>query len=131
MKKFSDHTIVIGGDFNLPGIERDSHSIRTGAKDRDSCDIILTAMSENYFEQIVREPTREANVLDLIATNRPELSDSVNVEEGISDHKSVIVSMNTGVKRNAKKGRKIYLLNKSDRVQIADLCKWPTSNVHF
>ncbi|XP_049943900.1 uncharacterized protein LOC126425038 [Schistocerca serialis cubense] len=101
--KFSQHVIALGGDFNLPDIDWDTQMFRTGGRDRASSDIILSALSENYLEQLNREPTRGDNILDLLITNRPELFDSLSAEQGISDHKAVAASLNMEVNRNIKK----------------------------
>ena len=52
-------------------------------------------MSDNNLEQIVTEPTRENNILDLCFTNNPGLVQNLEVEPGISDHNMVKIAVNT------------------------------------
>ena len=49
------------------------------------CDIV-----DDYFlQQMVLEPTRRENILDLILTNTPEVLMNINICEGNSDHSSI------------------------------------------
>ena len=113
--RFPDHVIVLGGDFNLPDIDWETQTFISGGRDKESSEIFLSALSENYLEQLNRELTRGDNILDLLVTNRPELFETVNAEQGISDHKAVTASMISAVNRNIKKGRKSFLFSISDK----------------
>ena len=90
--------LFIGGDFNLPFIDWYSRSISTNSTktsdDRLSCNALLEFMSANFLDQLVEEPTREKNILDLVFTNNPELIHSVVVQDTIkSDHREVICNI--------------------------------------
>ena len=61
------------------------------------------------MEQIVTEPTRENNTLDLCFTNNPGLVQNLEVEPGISDHNMVKIAVNTKAKIHKKPPRKIYI----------------------
>ena len=54
------------------------------------------------LEQIVTQPTRGMNTLDLCFLSHPDLSKGCTVIPGLSDHDAVIVSLVT----------KLYLQNK-------------------
>ena len=64
------------GDFNLPHIDWD----RTQIKDSCNCKPIYEKFFDIIFdfglEQIVKEPTRDNNILDLFLTNYPNLIQS-------------------------------------------------------
>ena len=55
----SDETIIVG-DFNLPKI-----NWNLGTSDALGAKRLLDFMDENYLEQMVKEPTRQNNILDL------------------------------------------------------------------
>ena len=61
--------IVLGGDFNLPGIEWENNSIKSNPQygyqvNRE----LLNVIEEHALYQLVREPTRLDNILDLLLT---------------------------------------------------------------
>ena len=80
------HHSVILGDFNLPqinwqtlqGVEAESHRM-------------LQFVEDNFLFQLVTEPTRENNLLDLILTTQEHLLDNVRVGEQLQncDHNMV------------------------------------------
>ena len=82
----SNHTrshIWLTGDFNLPEIDWKDRSIRTGAKFRDRHQEFLDTLDEASLSQMVRDPTRGGNVLDLFLTNNDTLV--IRCEVGTGD----------------------------------------------
>ena len=69
---------------------------------------------DNYFSQIVKEPTRLNNTLDLIVTNNPSLINRVEVIPGISDHDAVFAEVDISPRKNIQKPRIIPLFKKAD-----------------
>ena len=55
--------------------------------------------------QIVEEPTREGNILDLILVTSPDRCQRVDVIPGISDHDAVCATYKAKVSRNKMKPR--------------------------
>ena len=79
------------GDLNLPhhNWEGTTGSEETRA-DRYRCETEVFT-EENFLSQIVTDPTRGQNILDVILTNRPDyfIKTEVDTSESISDHKIV------------------------------------------
>ena len=79
-------TIVIGGDFNFPGWNWKTKSL----KSRTAYPTLHTRFTEvldnSSLVQLVEEPTRQNNTLDLLITNQPSKVLRVDVVPGISDH---------------------------------------------
>ena len=77
--------VYILGDLNCPGINWSTHF------SSDSRESELLEFGDKYFlSQVVHEPTRGENTLDIILTNREEYCASVGVEDlNISDHSVV------------------------------------------
>jgi hypothetical protein len=83
---------VILGDFNLPhidwetltGVETESHRM-------------LEFIEDNFLIQLVTEPTRENNILDLVIASQEHLINNITVGEhlGSCDHKVVRAEINT------------------------------------
>ena len=78
----------IGGDFNCPGINWD----RFKAPAYNVQDLFLQFTLSSGFSQLVNEPTRQDNILDLVLCNEPLLISSVDIQSpiGKSDHASVV-----------------------------------------
>ena len=76
--------MLVGGDFNCPGSSNDRVSDRLE-------DVLISA----DLEQHVHEPTREHNLLDILATSDPDLVSSIHIVDSrsVSDHKLVIASL--------------------------------------
>ena len=76
------HESIIMGDFNLPEIDWNSHlSPAPGSK-------LLNFISENNLTQLVREPTRGNNILDIVITT-DRLVQNLKIREKLGDHKMI------------------------------------------
>ena len=87
--------ILLIGDFNFPKINWESNrpAGRT-SKEKAQAELLLGLMNENSMTQLVNEPTRLNNILDLVITNNTQMVHSVNCSPTIiSDHKAVIVKI--------------------------------------
>ena len=83
--------LFIMGDLNLPGFEWELE----GVSDRNGSDQTAIATENfvqgNFLTQVVEDPTREANVLDVVLTNRPDyfIYTAVESTNVLSDHRTV------------------------------------------
>ena len=93
MPKNSNQTIVLGGDFNLPGIDWDNGVVNPKAANKSQCELLLSSLDTHALAQIHKEPTREGNILDLLITNKPGLIKSSRSVPGISDHCAVVTEL--------------------------------------
>ena len=86
-------SVFIGEDFNYPGINRD----RFKAPADNVQDLFLQFTLSSGFSQLVNEPTRQDNILDLVLCNEPLLISSVDIQSptGKSDHASVMFQFST------------------------------------
>ena len=78
------------GDFNYRGIDWES---MTG--DRSSKEF-LNVIQDSFFKQLVREPTRQGNILDLVFTNNETLVSQVEMgaKFDVSDHNKIRFKIN-------------------------------------
>ena len=75
--------LVIIGDFNLPGIDW----LAVGAaRNLANNSLLIDIIQDNLFTQLVNEPTRECNILDLVLMTSPKLVRELAVGEPFSDH---------------------------------------------
>ena len=84
--------IHLMGDFNLPEYNWKTGNISAGSS-YQACVKLQDFMGCNFLNQLVMEPTRGNNTLDLILTNNPRITIETNVGKpilvGISDHSLV------------------------------------------
>ena len=55
-------------------------------------------MDKFNLTQVVKEPTRHNNILDLVFTTHPDLIQGTYVVPGLSDHGAVICDINFKIK---------------------------------
>ena len=80
---------MIGGDFNLPGIDWTSYSVLSH-KDVQLSTTLIDCFLENCLSQAIKYPTRGQNILDLMFTSNPNLlSNEVHVASPSHDHDAV------------------------------------------
>ena len=83
--------IWVAGDFNYPGIDWRSGGLKPNCSypmlHRDFIDML-----EDYsMTQIIQDPTRDSNTLDLFITSNETLINNAQVIPGISDHDAVVI----------------------------------------
>ena len=108
-KKHKKASLWLCGDFNLPDICWQTHSITGHQYPKDLNQRYLDMMHNCGLSQMVDEPTREQNILDLFFTNRPALVLNCTVEPGISDHHIVVAENRLIAQRRKPLNRKIIL----------------------
>ena len=74
------------GDFNLPNITRGDVPKCYDAVSAVFCDVV----DDCFLQQMVFEPTRGENILDLILTHTPEFLMNINVCEGLGNSGSFL-----------------------------------------
>ena len=106
----SSPLIILGGDFNVPGVDWSSgnQSEPKGALQMALADLI----SNNHLTQKVTFTTRRdengtENTLDLLLTTHPDLVSDVSSLPGISDHCIITAKFRTKVKVPTKPPRNI------------------------
>ena len=72
------------------------------------------------LEQVVREPTRLSNVLDLVLTNSPTLIPRLEIIPGIHDYDIVFLEYNTMLEVKKSATRSIFLNNRANWEQTKE-----------
>ena len=114
MPKNSNQTIVLGGDFNLPGIDWDNGVVNPKAANKSQCELLLSSLDTHALVQIHKEPTREENILDLLITNKPGLIKSSHSVPGISDHCAVVTELDIDPPYRCTKPRPVRQFKKAN-----------------
>lgn len=84
-------TLVIG-DFNYAGID---WNISCGQSDTENS--FIECLNDCYLSQIVTEPTRGKNILDLVLVNDEQFVTDVNIGEGLANSDHSIIRLLLGV----------------------------------
>lgn len=102
---------IILGDFNIPKLQADI----TVCSDY-ATKLLRAAFEENFLVQLVKEPTRKSEILDLILTNKEEAISDVRVGEalGESDHNIIRFTIRKDFKRLRNNTTLIPNFNKGD-----------------
>ena len=104
------HVWVLG-DFNYPKLnwEENQPVLKQNCPNPEIYQDFVSALDDNCLTQMVCEPTRENNILDLFITNSPTLVDSVSVVPGIADHQAVLAVVRLRPSIQKVKPRTVHL----------------------
>ena len=105
--------IIMAGDYNFPDWDWQHNTIKQGCKHVHLHQRFKTLLDTNCLEQLVVEPTRENNTLDLVITNNTRLVDKIEVIPGLSDHDIVRVQININPVRTKQQPTQIPLYKKA------------------
>ena len=106
--------IIIAGDLNYPDIDWSLKTTKRGSSNRALHDQFIDLLDDFTLEQVVQDPTRGENILDLILVNRTDLCTSVTVVPGISDHDAVACTLDFRSSRRRLPTRVVPIYNKAD-----------------
>jgi len=108
-------TIIVAGDLNYPDIDWSTNEIRSLGSTHAANHLELIGLVDDYsLEQLVHEPTRGDNTLDLVLTNCPPICHDVRVQPGLSDHEAVLCHLDFRPIRNKTTQREIPIYSKAE-----------------
>ena len=109
-KRLRGHALgtILVGDLNLHclrWLKHSSHNSKEGESMRNVC-------LKSGLRQIVRGPTREQHLLDLVITDIESVS--VVVASKIADHAVLLASLNLSIPQTVAQWRQVWLYTKAD-----------------
>ena len=115
-KKPQSSIIWAVGDFNLPHIDLDKTKIKDSCSYKPVYETFFDIIYNFTLEQMVKEPTRDSNILDLFLTNHPSLVQSTKTPPplGQGDHDIVHHELKIKLGRNKQKQMPVKLYKKTD-----------------
>ena len=114
IKRTNNEHIWLAGDFNLPDIDWDLLNAKPGGVAPGLSKQLIDITNDFGLEQVVREPTRINNILDLFFTSNPTLVERSSVLPGICDHDDIpIVTISCKPRIIKQIPRKIYNVSQS------------------
>ena len=106
--------IVVGGDFNLPGWNWLTRTLKPESTCQKNHYKFGDILDDNGLVQLVDEPTRGPNTLDLVITNNPSRFTRTKIIPGLSDHDIVFSEIDTKPISRKQIPRKIPLYRKAN-----------------
>jgi len=104
-------------DFNSPGIDWSSGCLTESYLTATFRESLLLLSQDFLLEQIVTEPTRKENILDLCFIPHPSYVYQSRTVPGLSDHNAVIVNLIDCTPCNSKLRKKMYCFKRADSYQ--------------
>lgn len=105
------------GDFNFPKLSWDSEhipTIRSGCSYLSIYKDFISCLDDYSLVQMVSDPTRGDNTLDLFLTSNHTLVNKTEVKTGIADHDITISNVSVKPKMSRQKPRSVPLYKKAD-----------------
>ena len=116
-------SIIIGGDYNLPRIDWEKMRIPPGTPHRKQAKLLLSELRSLNLQQMIKFPTRDDNILDLLLTDTPSLISESYSAPGLSDHHVVVVKHQLKATINKKAEREAPLYHKAKWEDMNDELK--------
>ena len=107
-------TILLTGDFNLPGIDWSTNLVKSDSPYKAIHECSLEILHDHALQQLVDFPTRLSNTLDLVATNKPSSILNIRKTIGVSDHDIVLFEVMSRVKLSKQLPRTIYMYDRAN-----------------
>ena len=121
--------IILCGDFNCPAVDWEKSSVKDEADQPSIQQELLDLTIRHGLTQVVDQPTRKTNILDLCFTTNSSLITSTSVVPGISDHDIVVIDSVIKPQYQHFKKRKMLIYNKANWPNLKGKCKEISSNI--
>ena len=106
--------ILIAGDFNLPGINWEQNSLTDSCPYAENHRQLINFIDDFGLCQLVKNPTRGENILDLMLVNNMSFVNRVETLPGLSDHDAVFTEFDLRPFRPRQPSRKIPVYERAD-----------------
>lgn len=97
--------LILLGDFNLSEFDWVNNRPLTNSEHHT---LLQDIVHENFLSQIVNEPTRDQNILDLLLTTNVDLINNIEVGEPFSDHNMITFTINVTPYQSRVSKKDIY-----------------------
>ena len=117
----SSAELILLGDFNLPDID---WSCNRALHQSDIYVHLIDIIQDNFLTQLVREPTRNQNILDLVISTSPDIVDRLLVGDCFSDHRSLSFRILCSPYVQRKSQKLLFSYSKTDWTQLKSLLSY-------
>ena len=127
-QRLPDIPLLLGGDFNCPGIDWGTSSLTELYLLILFRESLVQFAHDFLLEQIILEPTRGDNILDLCFTSHPASIHHYKTVPNLSDHDAIIIETFYNIPINKRLKKRVYCYN---RANWEALCETEISRYHF
>lgn len=113
--------MILLGDFNLSEINWANNRL---LKTSEHHALLIDIVQDNFLHQLVNEPTRDKNILDLVLATNNDLVNNVAVGEPFSDHNAITFAKNSAPYTSRISKKYTYAFNKADWSHLKSLFKY-------
>ena len=113
-QKLPDIPLLLVGDFNCPGIDWGTGGLTESYLPLLFRESLIQFAHDYLLEQIILEPTRGDNILDLCFTSHPGSIHHYKTVPGLSDHDAVIIEILYNIPINKRLKKRVYCYNRAN-----------------
>ena len=106
--------VWLAGDMNLPGLEWSSTQLKPACCSPSQHTLFLDILADHGLTQVIDQPTRGDNTLDLLVINNPTLVNRTEILPEISDHNIVFTEIYINPKKYTQTRRKLPCYRKAN-----------------
>ena len=118
LNQISQNEVILVGDFNLCAIDWSNvWALEKSAK----YELLLDIMHDNFLTHLVKSPTRENDILDLVFVTSPDIVENVSVGAPFSDHNSITFSIIGFPYERRESNKPHYFFAKADWTKLQEL----------
>ena len=121
IKNPENSIIIVGGDINLPGWDWKNNCLKQGTSYPNLHYKFSSILDDYNLVQLIEEPTRGDNILDLVCTNAPSRVNRTHTLPGIADHDGVYIEIDINPLKPKQKQRKVPLYKKADWAKLSSV----------
>ena len=116
----SNAHLIVAGDLNFPSWDWNEMKMKPNATYPRLHNTFIDALNDLGMEQMVKDPTRGQNTLDLVITNNPQQIPRVEVLPGLSDHDAVFCEINIHPQKRRQNPRRVPIYRNADWGSMKD-----------
>ena len=121
LHEFSTNELILLGDFNLTEIDWSNNRV---LRQSDIYTLMMDVVQDNFLTQLMNEPSRDSNILDLVLTSSPDLVNHLFIGEPFSDHHSISLLLSGTPYVQRKSQKLLYYYGKADWDHLRSLISY-------
>ena len=113
--------LLLLGDFNMPEINWETNCV---SRSSDHTTLLCEIIHDNFLTQLVKVPTREDNILDLVLVSSLDLVHDLTVGQPFSDHNSINLFLSRSSQVYRRSEKLVYSFRKADWEHLQNLLSY-------
>ena len=118
LNQISQNEVILVGDFSLCAIDWSNVWVLEKSANYE---LLLDIVHNNFLTKLVKSPTRENNILDLVLVTSPDIVENVSDGAPFSDHNSITFSTIGSPYERLESNKPHYSFAKADWTKLREL----------